>query len=90
MLVIISIPLILRLVPPNGIYGFRTEATRSTPEIWYSANTFMGWALSLAAVASATLLLRLPINAKRWVLWGAFVVPLAGAIALSFAYLRQL
>lgn len=89
-LVIISIPLILRLVPPNGMYGFRTGATRSTPAIWYAANAFMGWALSIAAVASATLLVLLPLTAKRWTVWAVFVVPLAGAIALSFAYVIQL
>src|SRR5262245_2789393 len=90
LLVIISIPLILRLVPPNGVYGFRTGATRSTPAIWYPVNAFMGWALSIAAVASATLLGLLPMRTKRWMLWTAFVVPVAGAIALSFAYLSQL
>lgn len=90
LLVIVSIPLILHLVPPNGIYGFRTGATRSTPAIWYPANAFMGWALSIAAVASATLLVLLPGTAKRWLLWAAFVAPMAGAIALSFAYLSQL
>jgi len=90
MLVIISIPLILRLVPPNGMYGFRTGATRSTPVIWYSANAFMGWAVSIAAVVGATLLIVLPTSAKRWVFWVVFFTPLAGAVALSFAYLRHL
>jgi hypothetical protein len=90
LLVIVSVPLILRLVPPNGMYGFRTGATRSTPAIWYQANAFMGWALSIAAIASATLLVVLPMTAKRWVLWAVFFAPLAGAIVLSFAYLQRL
>jgi uncharacterized membrane protein len=90
LLVIISVPLILRLVPPNGMYGFRTGATRSTPAIWYQANAFMGWAVSIAAIGSATLLVVLPITAKRWVLWAVFFAPLAVAIVLSFAYLQRL
>jgi len=90
LLVIISVPLILHLVPPNGLYGFRTGATRSTPAIWYPANAFMGWSLSIAGVASAMLLVMLPTTAKRWMLWSVFVVPVAAAIALSFAYLRHL
>jgi hypothetical protein len=90
LLVIISVPLILRLVPPNGMYGFRTGATRSTPAIWYQANAFMGWALSVAAIASATLLVVLPMTAKRWMLWAVFFGPLAAAIALSFSYLQRL
>ena len=88
LLVIISLPLILHLVPPNGMYGFRTGATRSTPAIWYQANAFSGWALSIAAIASATLLLVVPATAKRWMLWALFFGPLAAALVLSFAYLR--
>jgi SdpI/YhfL family protein len=64
LLVIISVPLILRLVPPNGMYGFRTGATRSTPAIWYQANAFSGWALSIAAIVSAAWLIVLPATAK--------------------------
>jgi uncharacterized membrane protein len=90
LLVISSVPLILHLVPPNGLYGFRTGATTSTPAIWYPANAFLGWSLSIAGVASAALLVMLPMAAKRWVLWSVFVVPVAGAIALSLAYLSHL
>jgi hypothetical protein len=90
LLVIISVPLILRLVPPNGVYGFRTGATMSTPEIWYPANAFMGWSLSIAGVVSATLLVMLPTTAKRSMLWTVFLVPVAGAVVLSFAYLSHL
>jgi len=89
LLVIVSVPLIFRLVPPNGLYGFRTGATRA-PAIWYPANAFMGWSLSIAGVASAALLVVLPMTAKRWVLWSVFTVPVAVAIALSFAYLGHL
>ena len=90
LLVIISVPLILRLVPPNGIYGFRTGATRSTPAIWYQANAFGGWALSVAALVSATLLMLLPATAKRWVLWAVFFGPVGVGVVLSFAYLHTL
>jgi len=89
-LLIISVPLILRVVPPNGMYGFRTGATRSTPAIWYEANAFMGWVLSIAAVMSATLLVMLPRTTKRWMLWAVFFGPVAGAVVVSFAYLSRL
>ena len=90
LLVIISIPLILRMVPPNGIYGFRTASTQSSPAIWYPANAFMGWALIIAAVISATLLLILPPTVKRWLLWATFLVPVFGAVVASFVYLNRL
>jgi hypothetical protein len=90
LLVIISIPLILRVVPPNGLYGFRTTSTRSSPAIWYPANAFMGWALSVAAVISAIVLVILPATVKRWLLWATFLAPMFGAIVASFLYLNRL
>ena len=86
---IISVPLIIWMVPPNGVYGFRVSATRD-PAIWYPANAFMGWALLVAAVMSATALLRLPEGAKRWLLWAAFLLPVTGALVASFVYLGRL
>ena len=85
----ISIPLILRIVPPNGIYGFRVSGTRP-PEIWYPANEFMGWALLLAAATAATLQITLPGTTKRWLLWTAFLAPICGAVVASFAHLSKL
>ena len=89
-LIVISVPLILRAVPPNGVYGFRVAATQSSPAIWYPANAFMGWALLVAAVISAVLLTILPATVKRWLLLATFLVPVLGAIAASFVYLNQL
>jgi hypothetical protein len=90
LLVIISIPLILRVVPPNGVYGFRTASTQSNSAVWYPANAFMGWALVVAAAISAIVLMILPATVKRWRLWAAFLVPLCGAIVASFVYLNAL
>lgn len=38
----LSIPLILKKVPPNWIYGYRTMKTLSNPIIWYEANHVFG------------------------------------------------
>ncbi len=46
----ISQPFIHGQVPPNSWSGFRTEKTRSNPEIWYSANRVMGHDLLIAGV----------------------------------------
>jgi hypothetical protein len=89
-LVIIGVPLILRVVPPNGFYGFRTPATQSSSAIWYLANAFMGWTLVVAAVVSAVLLMILPATVKRWVVWASFLVPVFAAILTSFVYLNRL
>jgi hypothetical protein len=90
LIAVISVPLILQLVPPNGIYGFRTSLTRSTPEIWYSANAFMGWALLIASGISMALLLKLPETEKRWRMRVAFLTPIVSAVAISLAYLMRL
>ena len=86
---ILSVPLVLRVVPPNGVYGFRTSETFSDPAIWYSANAFLGSALLAAAITGATLLIMLPSTARRWRLWVSFLVPVLGAMASSFAYLQR-
>ena len=87
---VISIPLILKMVPPNGVYGFRTSETRSSIDIWYSANAFMGWALLAGAVVSAVILVVLPTTAKRWLLLVTFLLPLLLAVVASFVYLDRL
>lgn len=86
----ISIPLIFKIVPPNGVYGFRTSATRSSVDIWYSANAFMGWALLVGAVVSSAGVVRLPETAKRGLLLVVFLLPLLAAVAASFVYLYRL
>jgi len=86
---VISMPLILRVVPPNPLYGFRTRATQTNAAIWYAANAFNGWALLAAAATSATMLVVLP-TVKRWLLWAAFLMPILGAMLASFAYLSRL
>jgi hypothetical protein len=86
----ISIPLIFRMVPPNGVYGFRNSLTLSSSDIWYQANAFMGWVLLAAAVASGTALTRLPASARRWQLLLTFLGPILCAVAASFVYLAAL
>jgi uncharacterized membrane protein len=54
----LSIPLILRRVKPNSLYGFRTPKTLSNERIWYDTNAFagrlilgLGTAFALASIA---------------------------------------
>jgi uncharacterized membrane protein len=41
-LFILGIPLALKLVPPNPVYGVRTSKTFSNREVWYAANRSAG------------------------------------------------
>ncbi len=51
--VLISIPLILRKVPRNVLYGFRTRTTLSDDFVWYEANAHFGRWLVGASLVSA-------------------------------------
>ena len=86
---IVGLPLILRIVPPNGVYGFRVAGTGNAA-MWYPANAFLGWALVAAAVCAAVLLITLPARIKPWVMRLAFFAPLCGALIASWLYLQAL
>jgi uncharacterized membrane protein len=85
---LVSIPLILKLVPPNRWYGFRTAQTLSDTELWFDANRFAGWALLAAATLSSAVFISLPELASSY---GAsvLVVSIAVAVALSFVHVRK-
>ena len=42
LLVLLAIPLILRRVPPNPLYGLRVPATYKDEQVWYDANAASG------------------------------------------------
>ena len=91
LLAIIALPLALRCVAPNALYGFRTPATMADRELWYSANAFAGRALLVAAALSAALVVFRP----AWFDLGVFTnlaavtLPCIGAVVACFAYLRN-
>ena len=46
----LAIPLWLGIVPPNTVYGVRTEKTLSNKELWYKVNKYSGRDFALAGV----------------------------------------
>ncbi|UTW56427.1 SdpI family protein [Kordiimonas sp. SCSIO 12610] len=50
LILLLSIPMILELVPPNGPIGFRTNYTVSSPEIWYAENHKAGIAFAITSI----------------------------------------
>ena len=91
LIAVASIPLMLKLVPPNGVYGFRTRQTLENPELWFRANRFAGCALFIAAAVSAAILLSRPeyASGRSLVAMAVLVVPLVIAVGASFAYIRR-
>ena len=86
------VPLNLKLVPPNGVYGFRTRQTLASPDVWFRANRFAGCALFIASGITAAVYAARPELASGRELPGVAVllVPLIVALAASFGYLRTL
>ena len=84
----VSVPLILRAVPPNRWYGFRTTRTLSNEKLWFRANHFAGWAFLAAAGTTAAVLVLAPEMASGY---GALVLAISIGIALivTLAYVRR-
>jgi SdpI/YfhL protein family len=52
-LILISLPLLFKLVPPNPVYGFRLSPALEDPKIWYATNAHSAKRLMLAGASSA-------------------------------------
>jgi uncharacterized membrane protein len=50
---VLAIPLILRKVPPNVVYGFRTRTTLGDRVVWYETNAYFGRGLLVSSLISA-------------------------------------
>ena len=53
---ILAIPLMLRKVPRNVVYGYRTRKTLSDDKVWYEANAHFGRGLFIASIVSVIVL----------------------------------
>ena len=76
LLALLAIPLILRRIPPNPLYGLRVPATYRDEQVWYDANAASGRDFAIFG-ACMTLL--------TFVLSAAGVRDMAFAIAWSLA-----
>jgi uncharacterized membrane protein len=56
----LAIPMALKLVPPNPVYGIRTSKTLSSREIWYAANRSTGIDMVIAGIVIAVAALVVP------------------------------
>jgi len=70
-LIVVSIPLILRWIPPNRFFGLRVPSTMSSDSVWYDANALIG---------RHSLALGIVMIALEFVLPRTMLVPLLGTI----------
>jgi hypothetical protein len=76
-LLVLSIPLILRWVPPNRFYGFRVPATCSNRDVWYAANAPVGRHIFLLGLMMVAFEFVLPLTIRNAVLTGIATIGLA-------------
>jgi hypothetical protein len=96
LLALLSIPLMRRKIPPNGLYGFRTPKTINNPELWYLVNAYsarrMFWT-AIGFVAAAVGLYFLPgIGLDEYAMscLGVFSLGMVITIVQTVNYLRSL
>lgn len=91
------IPMALQWVPPNGVYGFRTTKTLSSPEVWFKANRVSAFYMIAALALSTIFNLILWWTQSDWpesrlVFWMGNSIGVSVFLSLipSFLYLRKL
>ena len=95
LLATISIPLILRKIGPNPLYGFRVKRTLEDPAVWYPVNAYAAKRLlvvGLVISASAIVLFFVPgVDLQTYALanGGIGLVELFITVIQSFLYLRS-
>lgn len=83
----VSVPLVLKLIPRNGMYGFRVRETMASDNVWYAANQISGIAMVVASLVwIAAILGAVPSRYAT----ATGVAAIAGAVAVSFLYLQFL
>lgn len=96
LLCILSVPLILKKVKPNGLYGFRVKKTLENPDIWYAANCYSGkWLLvtGLITIMTSIVLACMPdlsIDDYTAAVLAVFSIAFAFSIMASVRYLNSL
>lgn len=92
-----SIPLILEKIPPNRGYGFRVKKTLADECIWYKANRYGGICFLFSSLTTLAVCLFFFVNKAGFsadqinlIGFAFFVVPIAGALVLTLAYIKRL
>jgi uncharacterized membrane protein len=88
---IVGVPLGLRLIPPNPIYGLRTDRTTSDEAAWFEVNRVAGWALVGAAGLTAVIVMAYQGTWLRpwWSQWLVLLVLVGAAIGLTLYFERK-
>jgi uncharacterized membrane protein len=91
LLVALSVPMMLRRVPPNDFYGLRVPATIRDERVWYDANAASGRDMALFGMFVVLFGLVPPwlgwSGVSHWLTWSAVVV--GGAVLTAVVGWRR-
>jgi len=96
LLTLITIPLYLQKVPPNGLYGFRVRKTMENPALWYPVNRHgADWlmAIGLLTSLSSTCIYFIPglsLDAYALICLAIFVITFSIGFACTLRYMNSL
>jgi len=91
-ILLLALPLILGLIPPNRFYGVRTVETLADQQRWYQVNRYGGWAILISSLVYFAVAAGLPnvvagkTDFGRWLL---HLVAFAGPLFLSLRLIRN-
>jgi len=83
-LIVLSIPLILRWVPQNRVFGFRVAATLGNKSVWYDVNALCGRHFLVLGLLMVILEFVLSVSMRTPVLATIGWVGVAGIIAADW------
>ncbi len=94
--IIVAVPLVLRKVPRNVVYGFRVRATLDDDFVWYEANAYFGRLFIISSLVSALLIIFLyfsgliPESYFLNVSIAVLALPLLIPVVMTFRYIKSI
>jgi uncharacterized membrane protein len=91
-MLLLALPLVFDLIPPNRVYGVRTVKTLADKDLWYRVNRYAGWCLILSSIIYLGTAFLFPsvvageTDLGRWVV---HVVAFAGPLIISLLAIQN-
>jgi uncharacterized membrane protein len=91
LVIVLSIPMVMGMIPPNRYYGLRVGKTYSSPELWYTGNRIGGTYMLAGGIIALLLGIVLTrMDASRGVTLVAVMAPILIAVFASLLHVRVL
>lgn len=88
---LVCVPLAMRLIPPNPVYGVRTRRTADDPALWYNVNAVGGQLMLVACGLGAIILMMYQGTLLRsfWAQLFMFVFFVGAAVGATLYFERK-